>query len=366
MRLGASKAVTPEGVIDGDVEIEDGRIVAVGVAPAGRTGIATPGFVDIQINGFDGIDFAAGDAAGYAAVGPPLAATGVTAYQPTLISLPEETALNALVALGELDQPTPAPRIIGMHLEGPFLSPARAGAHDPGNLVAPDAAMLDRLLAAGPVSMATLAPELGGGLELIERLVDRGVVVACGHSDATAAVANEAFDAGATVVTHLFNAQRPLHHREPGIAGAALVRSDVTASVIADGIHLGDATVLLAFAAPAAVALITDAIAATGRPDGTYPLGDRTVTVADGAARLDDGTLAGSVLTMDAAVRNVVDAGVDLPEAIAAATTVPARAVRRPDLGTLLPGAVADVTVLDDDLVVTRTMVGGKTVFPPS
>jgi N-acetylglucosamine-6-phosphate deacetylase len=166
-------------------------------------------------------------------------------------------------------------------------------------------------------------------------------------------------------VTHLFNAQRPFSHRDPGIAGAALSRDDVTVSIIVDGFHLADEVVRLAFAAPATVALITDAIAAAGMPEGPYPLGNRTVTVENGAARLDDGTLAGSVLTMDAAVRNLVDLGVDLTDAVDAATAVPADAVHRPDLGRLEVGATAHITVLSDDLFVERTLVAGEVVFPP-
>lgn len=366
MRLGVARIVTADGIVDGDLEIEDGRVAAIGVSPAGPAGIAAPGFVDVQVNGFAGVDFAAAAPADYTAVGPALAATGVTAYQPTLITLPEETARTALAALGDVDRDAAAPRIIGMHLEGPFLSPQRVGAHDPELVVDPDRALLDRLLDDGPVTMVTLAPERPGAIDLVGHLVARGVVVACGHSDATAAEANAAFDGGATVVTHLFNAQRPFHHRQPGIAGAALVRRGITVSIIADRIHLADEAIRLAFAAPAAVALITDAIAAAGRPDGSFALGNRTVTVAGGEARLDDGTLAGSVLSMDEAVRNVVDIGIGLPEAIAAATAVPAAAVGRADLGSLRLGAPGDVVVLDDELGVNRTLVAGTTVFPPS
>jgi N-acetylglucosamine-6-phosphate deacetylase len=213
--------------------------------------------------------------------------------------------------------------------------------------------------------MVTVAPERPGALELIDLLIAEGIAVACGHSDATAAEAHAAFDRGATTVTHLFNAQRPFGHREPGIAGAALSRGDVTVSIIVDGFHLADEVVRLAFAAPASVAIITDAIAAAGQPDGTYPLGNRTVTVDAGSARLDDGTLAGSVLTMDAAVRNLVDLGVSLPDAVAAATAVPARAVQRPDMGRLAVGTTADVAIISNDLFVERTLIAGAEVFPP-
>lgn len=362
MRLGVARAVVDAAIVEGDVEVEDGRVTALGVSPAGANGLAVPGFVDIQVNGFAGVDFANAGPEDYAAAGEALAATGVTAYQPTLITLPETHTIDALAAVPSSG---PGPRIIGMHLEGPFLSPERAGAHDASSMLDPDSAMAERFLAAGPVTTMTLAPERPGAIALIELLVRRGVMVSCGHSDATADEAHAAFDAGATAVTHLFNAQRPFGHRDPGIAGAALSRPDVTVSIIVDGFHLADETVRLAMAAPAPVALITDAIAATGRPDGTYPLGDREVTVTNGRAQLADGTLAGSVLTMDAAVRNLVDIGVDLPIAIEAATAVPARTVRRDDLGRLAVGGAADIAVLSDDLMVERTLMGGTEVFPP-
>ncbi len=365
MRLGVARAISEGTIVDGDVEIEDGRVAALGVTPAADRGTAVSGFIDIQVNGFAGVDFAAAEPEDYATAGAALAATGVVAYQPTLITLPEEEAVAALGVLAGVQADDSAPRIIGMHLEGPFLSPLRPGAHDPAAMVDPDPDLIGRLLDAGPVTMVTLAPERPGALELIDLLVAGGVAVACGHSDATASEAYAAFDRGATTVTHLFNAQRPFSHRDPGIAGAALSRQDVTVSIIVDGFHLADEVVRLAFAAPAAVALITDAIAAAGMPEGPYPLGNRTVTVENGAARLDDGTLAGSVLTMDAAVRNVVDLGVDLTDAVDAATAVPADAVHRPDLGRLEVGATAHITVLSDDLFVERTLVAGEVVFPP-
>jgi N-acetylglucosamine-6-phosphate deacetylase len=365
MRLGVARAVSEGTIVDGDVEVEDGRVSAVGVTPAGRSGTAIPGFVDLQVNGFAGIDFAAATPKDYTEAGAALVATGVVAYQPTLITLPEEQTVGALAALAAVPPDDLGPRIIGMHLEGPFLSPLRAGAHDAAAIIDPDPAVLERLLDAGPVTMVTVAPERPGALELIDLLIAEGIAVACGHSDATAAEAHAAFDRGATTVTHLFNAQRPFGHREPGIAGAALSRGDVTVSIIVDGFHLADEVVRLAFAAPASVAIITDAIAAAGQPDGTYPLGNRTVTVDAGSARLDDGTLAGSVLTMDAAVRNLVDLGVSLPDAVAAATAVPARAVQRPDMGRLAVGTTADVAIISNDLFVERTLIAGAEVFPP-
>lgn len=367
MRLGVKAALVDGEFVDGDVEVSHGLIDAVGLTPAASGGLALPGFVDVQVNGFAGVDFASAEPGDYADVAPALAATGVTAYQPTFITLPEKAYVDALGAIAAARELTGAPRILGAHLEGPFLSPLRAGAHDPGNMVDPDIDLMDRLIAAGPVSHVTLAPELPGALGMIEHLRSNGVVVACGHSDADAEIAGAAFDEGATAVTHLFNAQRPFGHRDPGIAGAALFRDDVIVTVIVDGTHLADEVVrIVASAAPGRLALITDAIAATGMPDGSYPLGDRQVVVADGVARLEDGTLAGSVLTMDQAVRNLIELEIPAPEAVAAATAVPAGLVGRPELGTLRPGTPGDVVVVDDRFEVRQTLVAGEVVFSAS
>jgi N-acetylglucosamine-6-phosphate deacetylase len=228
----------------------------------------------------------------------------------------------------------------------------------------PDVELARRLLAAGPVTHVTLAPELPGALELVDLFAGAGVVVAVGHSDATAAQTHAAFDRGATAVTHLFNAQSGIHHRDPGLPGAALPHQSVVVTIIVDGEHLAPDVVRLVFAAaPGRVALITDATEAAAEGDGVYMLGDREVTVAGGAARLGDGTLAGSAITMDAVVRNVVDLGIPLVVAIDAATAVPARLIGRTDLGVLNPGAPADITVLNDALRVQRTLLGGRETY---
>jgi N-acetylglucosamine-6-phosphate deacetylase len=225
----------------------------------------------------------------------------------------------------------------------------------------PDLALLERLLGAGRVSHVTLAPELPGALELIDALTARGVVVSCGHSDATAAEAHAAFDRGAPKVTHLFNAMRPFAHRDPGIAGAALARDDVTLELILDGHHVVDDAARVAWrAAGGRIALVTDAVAAAGVGDGRWKLGAVDVEVEGGVVRRLDGVLAGSVLTMLQAVRNLVALGVRVEDAVDAASRVPARAARRPDLGTIAPGAVGDVVVLDDGLEPVRVLVGGE------
>lgn len=362
MNLGVRAALVDGAIVPGDVAVAGGRISRVGVRPAGRAGLAVPGLIDVQVNGFAGIDFATADPDDYEVVATAMAATGVTGFQPTLISLPETAAMTALERLSAVA--TDRARILGMHLEGPFLSPVRRGAHDQANMVDPDPALATRLIAAGPVTHMTIAPELPGALDLIELLVAKDVTVAVGHSDADAATAHAAFDRGARSVTHVFNAQRPWAHRDPGIAGAALTRPGVFLTAIVDGIHLAPETVrLAASAAGSRFVLITDAIAAAGRPEGTYELGDRTVHVADGICRLDDGTLAGSVLTMEQAVRNLLDLGFGVPQGVAPGTTAPAELIGRPDLGTLRPGTPADICVFDDAFRVERTLVAGKETF---
>jgi N-acetylglucosamine-6-phosphate deacetylase len=358
MRLGVETAIVEGQLLRGDVEVADGRIVAVGLAPKSGGGIAVPGFVDLQVNGFAGVDFAAADATGYKTAGDALLDSGVTAYQPTLITAPEQ---DLIAALREVPAGPTGPRILGVHLEGPFLSPARLGAHPAAWRREPDRALLERLLAAGPVGYMTLAPELDGALELVDVLHERGVVVSCGHSDATAEQAAAAFDRGVGTVTHLFNAMRPLRHRDPGIAGAALVRDDVIVQVILDGHHLADETAKVVWRTAAGrVALVTDAIAATATGDGTCRLGGVDVEVRDGVARRADGVLAGSVVTMVEAVRNLHELGASLVEAVAAATAVPARVARRPELGVLRQGGDADIVVLDDGLEIQRVLRGGR------
>ena len=247
------------------------------------------------------------------------------------------------------------PRLVGAHLEGPFLCPRRLGAHDPAAVRAPDLALLRRLLDAGPVRQVTLAPELPGALELVDELVARGVTASCGHSDADAAQAHAAFDRGARTATHLFNAMRAPSPRDPGLALAALARDDVDVQLIADGHHLADETLLVAWRAAAGrVALVSDAV-------GTRCLGGQPVqSMGDGAVRRPDGTLAGSTLGVLDGVRRLHGLGIDLAAALLAATAVPARIARRPDLGRLAIGAAADVVVLDDRLEVVRVLIGGE------
>ena len=366
MRVGVDAAVVDGALLAGDVEVVDGEVTAVGLPAAGSGRIAAPGFVDLQVNGFAGVDLLTTDEDGVAAASQALVATGVTAWQPTLITSTEADAIAAARRVEAAARRGEGAAILGVHLEGPFLAPERLGTHPVAHRRDPDLALLDRLLEAASVTSVTLAPELPGALELVDHLHRRGVVVAAGHSDATASQAHAAFDRGVRTVTHLFNAMRRFSPRDPGIAGAALGRPDVAVQIIADRLHLADDTVrLVARAAAGRLVLVTDAIAAAGLGPGTYPLGEVAITVdGDDAARRADGTLAGSVLTMSAAVRNLVELGVPLATAVTAATAAPARVLGRDDVGALRPGARADVVVIDEEVTVHRVLRSGREVVP--
>jgi N-acetylglucosamine-6-phosphate deacetylase len=356
-RLGVEAALVDGSLVSGDVAIADGRVAEVGLASANGSGIAAPGFVDLQVNGFAGVDFFSADADGYRRAGDGLLASGVTAYQPTFITSHEE---ELTAALREVPRNGIAPRIIGAHLEGPFIAPERLGTHPADARRDPDRSLLQRLLDAGPVSHVTLAPELPGAYELIDLLRARGVTVSFGHSDATASEARDAFAHGVKTVTHIFNAMRPFAAREPGLAGAALVSNDVVVQVILDGVHLADDTARLVWqAASGRVAIVTDAIAAAGVGDGSYTLAGVDFEVEDGVARRSDWVLAGSTVPMIGAVRNLVALGAPLEAALAAASEIPAGIAGRPELGRLAPGSVADVVVLDDRLEIVRVLVDG-------
>jgi N-acetylglucosamine-6-phosphate deacetylase len=369
VRLGVETALVGGELVEGDVTIVDGAVAGVGVQPAGRSGTAVPGFVDVHINGVAGVDFLTADVAGYRQAAEALARTGVVAFQPTFVSSSVDAYAEPLAAAAEVAAGPHGgrPLVTGVHLEGPFLSPLWPGAHDPAHLRAPDPRLAERLITAGPVRMMTLAPELAGGVDLVERLVGAGLAVSCGHSDADAPTAHAAFDRGARAITHLHNAHRRWRPRDPGVGGVALVRPEVTVQAIVDGVHLAAETAYAAFlAAGARFCLVTDAIEAAMLDPGQYALGGRPVHVRDGAVRLPDGTLAGSVLTMDEAVRNLVASGASLASAVHAASAAPARLLGRDDLGVLRPGALAHLTVLDEELRPLRTLVGGVEAFARS
>lgn len=353
----------PAGELAGPVEIEvrDGRIVDVrpGSDP-GDGSVAAPGFVDLQVNGVDDVDVAIADGADWDRLDELLAATGVTAWLPTLVTQRLERygpALERIAAAGARGGPRPT--VLGAHLEGPFLG-QHTGAHDPRRVLSID---LDWLAALPEVvALVTIGAEQHDAVPATEALTARGTVVSIGHSGATSARADEVFHAGATMVTHLFNAMGPLHQREPGVAGAALADDRVVAGLIADLVHVHPALLGTAFRTKGAdrIALVTDAVAWRA---GHLAAAD--VTLVDGAPRLADGTIAGSALAMDVAVRNVVEAaGVRLADALTAASTTPADVLGDRSRGRIEVGARADLVVLDQaDVTPRRTLVAGEVAW---
>ena len=329
--------------------------------------VLLPGFVDLQVNGAFGVDVAT-QPSRLAQLSEALLSTGTTAYLPTVISSPESLYEEILPGLAAaIGGPSSGAEPLGIHLEGPFINVEKRGAHAAAHVVPPDPELLLRLLDLGPVRMITVAPELQGADELMTLALRRGVVVSAGHSDAPFELAYGALDAWVAGITHLFNAMSALHHREPGLPGAAFAHPRAVCELIADGLHVHPEMVGLAFRmlGPDRVCLTTDAIAAAGMGDGEYRLATRTVYMDGGVPKLGSGAIAGSVLTMNEAFRNILAfTGCTLPEAARMASTTPARLVgegrRR---GRLVPGYAADVAVLAPDLSVEAVWRGGKLVY---
>jgi len=356
-------AETPDGA-RGWVRVRDGVVVEAGVGDdwqpgtdeivdattiAGPDALLTPGMVDIHNHGGAGSAYDE-DEAGIRRALAAHARHGVTRVVLSLVSAAPAPLLAQVDRIGGVAAAEPG--ILGVHLEGPFIDHGHCGAHDPAVLRAPEPVELDALLATGLVRQVTLAPELDGGLDAVRRIAAAGAVAAVGHTDADVDITTQAMDAGATLLTHTFNAMPPLHHRLPGPVGAALTDERMTLEVIADGRHVHpDVVRMLCAAAPGRVALVSDAMAGAAAPEGEYMLGTLAVTVADGAATLrGTDVLAGSTLTLDQAVRNAVSWGIPLAAAVAAATRVPARAIGRGDLGRVAPGSRADLVLWDADL----------------
>ena len=324
-----------------------------------------PGLIDLQVNGAYGADFTSQPESIWQA-GARLPEQGVTAFLPTIVTSPEATVEAAREALGQRPGDYRGAEPLGLHLEGPMISARRPGVHDPALMRAPSASLIKGWSGKERVSMVTMAPELPGSQAVVETLVGSGVVVSAGHTAATLEEAAAAFDWGVTAVTHLFNAMEPFDHRAPGLIGAVVRDSRAIAGIIADGIHLDPVTVLATWKwlGPSRLALVTDAMAAAGLGDGDYDLGPASVKVRDGKATDATGRLAGSTLTMDLAVRNLVRfAGCSMGEALAAASSVPADLLGVADRGHLRAGARADLVLFDDSMEVMATMVGGQFAF---
>jgi N-acetylglucosamine-6-phosphate deacetylase len=387
--LTGGRVVTPEGVLSpGWIQVAGNLIDAVGpgmATPPLPAGLPVtdlhghwvlPGFVDLHVHGGGGTSFTEGpadDARHAAAFHRRHGSTTIVASLVTAPLADLEARAAMLAALASQGV------IAGIHLEGPFLSAARCGAQDPRHMLAPDVAAFERLhaAAASHLRVITIAPELPGAVGLIKAAARAGVTAAVGHTDATADITSAAVDAGATHATHLFNGMRPLHHREPGPAGALLDRDEVTCEVIADGVHLHDTMIRLAAraAGPGRLVLVTDAMAAAGMPDGSYRLGSTRVDVAGGVARLAGGAepgavgaiagtataIAGSTATMADVVRHAVAAGLPVTAVAAAASTTPARVLGLGGrTGALRPGLDADLVVCDEEFRLRAVMRQGE------
>lgn len=378
----AARALTPlQEIADAAIVFEDGRITAVEtragiVAPAGareisaRDATIVPGFVDIHLHGAGGHDVMSSTEEALTTIASTVARHGTTSLVATTVTAPPDETRRSLEGISRCIL-SPANRtadataeIIGIHLEGPFISPTRRGVHPAGAIANPSVTLLDRYLeaAAGTVKILTLAPEIPGAMELVERGYARGLVVALGHTDATYEQARTAIFRGARHAVHVFNAMRPFSHRETGVLGAVLTDPNVTAEVIADGVHVDDPAIRLLLAAKGTdlVLLVSDGTAATGMRDGSYRLGTFDVTVSDGVSRNREGKLAGSTLTLDRAVQHMVRLGVPTIEAIRMATYNPARRVGMESRkGVLAPGADADLILLSPELKIANVFVRG-------
>ena len=361
----------PDGVIRrGEVAVDGGRIVdrrwhTEGERRVdGRGGILVPGFVELHIHGLGGVDCSDGRAETLSAMSRFLPRYGVTGFLPTVMTLDLDFmgGMTNLLA-GGVEQP--GARILGLHMEGPFISPAFKAVMDPRYLALPSPENVRRLLGAHPeqIAMITLAPELPGALEMARSLPD--ICFSAGHSDASAEQARAAFDGGITHVTHLFNAMRPMHHREPGILGAALTDSRVTCQLICDFVHIHPDMLRLALAmkGPKRICLVSDSMMAAGLGDGDYTLGGQRVFVRNGQARIEGGRLAGSTLTLDAALRNLVSLGWPLEKVLPMLTSTPAREAGLAGRGSLEVGNFADMVLLNDDLTVEKTWVEGRLCY---
>ncbi|MCA9931549.1 MAG: N-acetylglucosamine-6-phosphate deacetylase [Anaerolineales bacterium] len=367
----------PDAVIEnGTLVVANGRIQTIAptreIAPppdaqvidaAGMS--VVPGFIDLQLNGGFGHDFTAAPETIWV-VAEHLPQFGVTSFLPTIITSPQETvaAAQAVIAQGPpaaFGGAVP----LGLHLEGPFLNPLKKGAHEVQWMKRPFLPLIDNWTPDNGVRLVTLAPELPNALDMIRTLAARGVVVSAGHSTAAFGEALAGFDAGVRYGTHLFNAMPALHHREPGLAGALLADDRVTFGIIPDGIHVHPALIRTVWqAAGQRMTLVTDAMAAMGMPPGDYQLGDFKVTVTETDSRLPDGTLAGSIVTMDAALRNLMAfTGCSLAAALPAVTRIPAALLGLPHKGRLVPGADADLALLSPDLQVEMVVVNGRIAY---
>ena len=360
-RLGVKGAIVGGEYIPGDVSVDEGLIDQVGL-PAGDGGIAVPGFVDLQVNGFGGVDFATASSDEWLHASRLLASTGVTSYLANIISN-DPTAIDRILRVAADVRRTDdavSSHLKGLHLEGPFLAPDKAGIHSRKFLRDPTPNLMNQWCELGPVRMTTIAPELPGALELIRHLAESGVVVSLGHSNSSAEEAESGFEAGATAVTHIFNAMAAVSGRAPGLAGMALSRDDVWLQLILDFVHVDKTLAKALFSlAPQRLIFVTDCLPVTGTTSTNFTWGGTELQLLDGRAVNSEGTLAGSVLTMDQALRNAVSLGMSEIDAVNATSLNPMKLLDPASKGPLHPGMPADLIVLDDNLEIHDVLARG-------
>lgn len=381
--LHAGRAVTPAAEIsDAGILIHDGTIEAVGPRealrlPAGAEeirepeAIAIPGFLDVHIHGAGGSDVMEGTRQAIGTVARAIAEHGTTSFLATTVTASAEDTSRSIEGISHYiehqhEEDAVRSEVLGIHFEGPFLSPTRRGVHPQEWLQLPSVELLGRFLKAarGTARLLTIAPELPGAASCIEAAHTAGLVVAMGHTDATYEQARAAIARGVRHAVHVYNAMRPFTHRDPGVIGAVLTSPEVTAELIADGVHVEDGAMRLLLQAKGAerVILVSDGTAATGMPDGKYKLGPLEVTVSGGVCRNAEGKLAGSTLTLDRALRNIVALGFSLPDAVRMLTQNPALLLGLEfKKGALRPGADADIVLLDSSLQIRRVWTRGIT-----
>lgn len=382
-----TSVAVPAGFVRAHVLVEGDRIVAVTPADAGTPltadigadggmdavfdaagNVLLPGFIDVHVHGADGRDTMDATPEALAALAKFKVRHGVTGFLPTTMTAPVADTLAAVANVAAAGtSPGDGARVLGVHLEGPFISPVFPGAQKAEDIRLPDLTELRALVEAGPVRMITLAPEQPGADALMAWLREQGIIIVAGHTNADYDACIAAVDRGVSQATHTYNAMTGLHHRKPGVLGAVLSDDRIYAQLIADNIHVHPAAmrVLARCKGPERTVLITDAMRAAGLPEGEYDLGGQPVTVRDGQCRLADGTLAGSVLTMEHALANFMDAsGWTLAQAWPTTSRTPAEALNLgPEFGNIRPGAWADLTLLSADLTVVATIVRGRVVF---
>lgn len=332
----------------------------------GRGQWLMPGMIDVHIHGANGFDMMDGTETSIQAVSRACAATGSTSFLATSVSSAIEDLLNMIRSVKRVVGQEEGAKIAGIHLEGPYLNPKRKGMQNEQYLRHPDIGEMKEIFreAGSLIKMITIAPELPGGMELISFLKKREVVIAVAHSDATYEEAKLAFTAGASHVTHCFNGMRPIHHRDPGLITAAFEEQHVSLQAIVDQVHLHPAIIRLMHRLKGAegMVLITDALQAMGMGDGNYIFGGHQVTVSEGVARLEDGTLASSTVTMNEALRLTVDTGISLTDAVQMASTTPANILGLRSKGKIEPGYDADLVLLDEQFRVVWTMIDGQII----